>query len=254
VLALDILGPTGTERLLVPGTNSQDTESIFALYFEVGSGLTYLLWEGLVNGVHPFLNLVSFDGAQWSDVITIAGSVYADKGSAQLIILPESDTKPKTAGVAGFPTSRTTIYVAWQEDGPIGSEDFLVPIILEDGRYMGWHRVFDLSKLAEGGVPSSSKDLDLRSVMDPNLQDMLRLQPSGRGGAIVLGYISHSTGKFVVLEFEMLPLALSVMAERVKDLISENAETSSTIEDLVTRVQAAILEVGADFESDPRSA
>lgn len=247
VLALDIMGPAGTERLLVPETSSQDAESIFALYFEKGSGLTYLLWEGLINGVHPFLNLVSFDGIQWSDVIPIAGSVYANKGSAQLIILPDNDFKSKASSVENFPSSRTTIYVAWQEDGPAGGEDFLVPIILEDGRYIGWHRVFDLSKLREGGIPSSSKALDLRSVMDPNLQDMLRVQPSARGGAIVVGFISHSTGKFVTLEFEMLPLAWSIMTERVKDLISQNAETSSTIEDLVTRVQDAILEVGADF-------
>lgn len=246
VLALDVLRPSETERILVPNTDSRESESISALYFGKDSGLTYLLWEGLVSGAHPFLNLASFDGTNWSDVIPIAGSVYADKGPADLAIIPESDTLPKSASPVEIPSKRTVIYVAWQEIAPSGGgEYFLVPIILEDGEYIGWRQVFNLSKLLDDA--DEHKTLPPRSVLDPNLLSILTIQPSARGNAIVVGFISHETGRFVTLEFEMLPLALSAISERVKSLILLHAETSETVDELILEVQSSLLNEGSEF-------
>lgn len=252
VLALDVLRPSGLERFLVPTTGNRELEEISALYFGKDSGLTYLLWEGLVNGAHPFVNLASFDGSQWSDVIAIAGSVFADKGSADLVIVPESDPVPKAAH-SDMPSKRTVIYVVWKEITPSGGgEDFLVPIILEDGEYIGWRQVFNLSDLlhsADGLADNHGKGHGGRplAALDPNLEDILKIQPSAKGNAIVVGFISLETGQFVTLEFEMLPLALSAMAERVKELIIHYSESSTTVEDLISQVQTGILNDGSEF-------
>lgn len=247
VLALDVFSASGMERVLVPTSESRDAENISALYFGKDSGLTYLLWEGLVSGAHPFVNLASFDGSQWSDVIQIAGNVYADKGAARFVIVPESDPIPKS-GSSEAPSKRTVIYVTWQEESPSGgSENYFVPIVLEDGKYVGWRHVIKLDDLVSAQDRRLVGGSTMVSVFDPNLQSVSVLQPSSKGNAIVVGFIDNNTGKFVTLEFEMLPLALGALVETVKEQLLAFSETTNSVDALISRIRGTIFLAGSDF-------
>lgn len=246
VLALDVISSSGVRRLLVSGTENLDAERVSALHFEKGAELTYLLWEGVVNSVHPFLNLASFDGDQWSEVIPIAGSVYAEKGIADLVIIPENSVAQKTASIPGVPTNRTVIYVSWKEISPVGGDNFVVPIILEDGEYIGWRQVFNLSDFLDT-APGNRHELPPSLGLDSNYQNMLAIQPSAKGSTVVIGFINDETGRFITLELEMLPLALSVLRQRLTDILIEYSETSTSVPELIEQTQTALMREGGDF-------
>lgn len=247
VLALEIVQQGKFERLLVPATEDLYAERPAALHYARSSNTTYILWEGLINGLHPYLHLAGYDGQTWSGPIKITGSVFADKASAELVILSEPEYV-KESKLLEFTTARSAIYVAWQEIAPTRTEKYLVPIILQDGVYIGWHKSLRLSSLnsedLETGGPRSRS-----GPVDADLANLMRIQPSAKDNAVVVSFTDPDTGRLVTLEFEMLPQALSAVAARVESLIQELSESSSSVSDLAARVRAAVMEYGQDFHS-----
>lgn len=237
VLALDVVGDGQAERFLVPGTEDHFSEKPSALHYARASAATYLLWESLVNGLHPFLHLVAFDGVAWSDVIDITGNVFADKASAELVIVPEPKPE-KSTRLLESAQGRSVIYVVWQEISPSGAQKYLVPIILQNGVYIGWHDSLKLSWLVSG---------DLKTDTAADLESMLRIQPSSKDNTIVVGFSDSSTGRLVTLEVELLPQALSAIAARVEELVLELADSSISVYHLAKKVQSAIMTFDDDF-------
>jgi hypothetical protein len=238
VLALEVVDNGRVERFLVPGTDDPYIEKPAALHFARESGATYILWEGLVSGLHPFLHLVAFDGVTWSEIIDITGNVFADKASAELVILPEPEPENQTQLLEAT-TSRSVIYVAWKEISPNGTQKYLVPIILQNGLYLGWHNSLRLSSLVSGD--------DLDAAVDPDLDNLLRIQPSSKDNTVVVGFTDPNTGRLATLEVEMLPQALSAIAAHVEGLIREYAQTSSTVHDLARKIRTAIMSFNDSF-------
>lgn len=245
VLALEVLRSGSVERLLVPSTQDPYVEMLAGLHFEKRSKTTYVLWEGLVNGLHPFLHLTGYDGVNWSEPIAITGNVFADKGRADLVIVPEPELvkgpKPLPSAIA-----RSIIYVTWLEGNLGGTEKYLVPIIFQDGVYLGWHESLRLSWLSSDdengqGGPRS------RQPMDADLENLLQIQPSARTNAVVVGFTDSNSGRLVTLEVELLPQALSALAARVGDLLQQQSAVSRTVEDLARNMRSAVMQFGQDF-------
>ena len=244
VLALDVVHGGSSERFLVPATEDPYAETPVALHYERNSGTTYVLWKGLVNGLHPFLPLAGFDGFEWSKPIDITGNVFADKASADLIILSE----PEGAGISlahspSPPMGRSVIYVAWQEVTSTETQKYLVPIILQGGVYLGWHKSFQLSKF----LPEEPEAKDSEVPIDDGVENLLRIQPSARANSVVVGFTNPGTRRLVTLEVEMLPQALSTLAEYVESQIRQYAETSSSVSELADKVRDSILAYDQDF-------
>jgi len=242
VLALDIMDQGRTERLLVPGTENLSAESPAALHYDRQSHTTFVLWQGLINGLHPFLHLAGYNGQAWSEPLDITGNVFADKGSAELVILTEPELN-KESQLLESATNRAVIYVAWQEVTPVETQNYLVPIILQNGVYLGWHESFRLSSL----VPNDPETRGSLSRPDAGLENLLRIQPSTKDQAVLLGFTDPDTGRVVTLEIEVLPQALSVLAARVETLILQYAQNSKSLKEIADKLRVSILQYNQDF-------
>jgi hypothetical protein len=243
VLALEVLRPGSAEILLVPTTEDYHAEMPAALHYEKRSNTTYVLWEGLVNGLHPFLHLAGFDGETWSQPISLTGNVFADKVHADLVILPEAEVN-KSSALVESAVDRSVIYVTWLEENPGKTDKYLVPIILQGGLYLGWHDSLRLSELVSDPTDGNRR---ARQLVDADVENLLRLQPSARNNAVVIGFTAPSTGRLVTVEVELLPQALSAMASRVSDLVRQNGQLSSSVNELAESVRTAMMEFGQDF-------
>ncbi len=234
VLALDVRRNDGSiERWLVPGTESRDLESSASLVFEDKTGVVYLVWETLFNGLHPLLQLIGFDGALWSERIGITGNVFADKGALQLVVQREVDPVLQE-GVESL-KDRTTLHLTWWEEAAGVSLKRHALIILEEGRYLGWAPILDLADyvLASG---------DERPPEVPGLESSVRLQAGSDHRTVVAGFVNPYTHRLVTLEIEALSQTLGSFAEDVRAgivVIGLGARTRSELAEMVrSEVQA----------------
>ena len=239
VLALDVQRSDSSERLLVPRTESFTPETSATLLYEKSADVVYLLWEGLYNSIHPILYLTNFDGAQWAEVIEIAGGVFASKGHPQLVVSRDSSVPMKTEGAPAAFTDRAVMHVVWWEEGAVGSYKRFAPLVFQDGIFLGWNPLRNLASF-------SLKSGDGIAV-DPNIENALRIQPGSKSNAAVIGFLNHETGRLITLEVETLPRELSRLAEEVSVLILEIGPECTSPEDLGERIRSAVLELGVDF-------
>lgn len=246
VLALDLFNSEGNQRYLVPATEDYYSETPEVLHYEKASHLTYLLWEGLQSGLHPVLYLTSFDGYQWSEPLQIRASIFADKTNASFVVVPDSPNLAASTEAASM-ERRTVIYVVWSEETGNAGDDYVVPIILQGGEYIGWHRTVSISDLLAKAGPMLGIAPFNPPDSDPNLGNLLRMQASSRSNAVVVGMVDSRSGQLVTLELEMLPVELDAFAERVKQSIAELGATSESVDELVARVRASMMEGGSDF-------
>ncbi len=234
VLALDILYAEGAqERHLVPGTESADVDRSSSIVFEKNTGV-YVLWESLFNDLHPLLNLTSFDGVEWSDVIEIANGPFAIKGSPELVVTREQSR--------GFESQqhRTTLHVTWWQEAGGSVHKRYAPIFILDGRYSGWSPVVDLAAYVV-----SEGDPFLAPV--PGLEYALSLRPGRDDRTVVAGFLNPQTHRLNTLQIEVLPQVLGNMADDARAQIIILGSRATTLQDLGHAVESRMLDFGSEF-------
>ncbi len=208
VLALDVRRSDGlSERMLVPGTETDDSESSASIVFEDTTGVVFLAWETLFNGQHSLLQLTRFDGAEWSELIEITSNVFASKGAAQLVVQREADQI--TDGDSETWRSRTTLHLTWWEESAGISRKLHALIILEDGQYIGWTPIFDLGTYVSTANAAAPPEV-------PGLENALRLQAGRNHRMVVSGFVHPLTHRLITLEVEALSQVIGDFAAKIR--------------------------------------
>jgi hypothetical protein len=243
VLALDIVATEGTvDRLLVPGTDDLvgDIEQPASLLFDEGSGTLYLVWEIRRNGIHPLLNLVSFDGSQWGEPVTISTSAFALKGTPQLAITRDDFELPDSSNTAGIRVvQRAILHVVWWEDQAGGSAVLYAPVVLVDGDYGG----------QETPIFRMDTTQWVASEAPPGLADSLVQHPTITVGrehrSIVIGFGNQQVGEFVSTEVTVLPGEISRLGDIIRGHIIDAAFTGQDIEAWADIIRGHIIDANA---------
>lgn len=247
VLALDVTLGSENHRLLVPGTEGFLPETSTRLIHDESSGVSYLLWESLVNGIHPLIHLVAWDGESWSEVREITGSVFSDKGHPQLIVTRDSYDLGE-----GERFDRTVLHVFWWEEGGDGVEKRYAPVVIENGSFLETQVVRDLSTFfADGsafgpGIDPNAEGLDGVGGYGWGLEKVVRLQPGPKAEATVLGFLDPRGTTLTSLQIEVLPQELSRLAGQIEaavDSLPENAAKPA----IEQAIQRTLEEAGGDF-------
>ena len=205
VLALDVVRPGApVERHLVPETAGEGVESNPYLRFEEASDTLFLIWESRINQIHPVLFLGGFSDDSWIDPIKILGNFVAAKTSPRIGITRDSyqvDGEEK-------PRSRTILHVFWEEDNGRGAfEASYLPLILENGAFIGRSQIFNLDRLDISGPAN------LQFEPSADLLRSIRVQPGRDDQTLVVSFASPGTERIVSLEVDVLPTQLSQVAD-----------------------------------------
>ena len=234
VLALERVGKDRHERLLVPDTESFWPESSAQIISDERANVTYLLWESRVNGVHPLLKLVAFDGQDWGEVREITAGVFASKGEPQLRVTHDTHDSQQGAG----PVERTVLHVSWWEEIAGSKEKRYAFLALENGVFVDSYEVVDLIPL-----PSFSGGNTEHSAFE----SMIRMQSGSHKDMVVMGFHDPSIDRLVGLQIEVLPQALSRLSDHLKSELA--AADVSNIEAVRAAVERALKLVENDFHS-----
>ena len=202
VLAVDVIVGGEARRFLVPGTESPWAERSARLIADERAGVSYLLWEARVHGVHPLLKLVAFKGGDWGAVKEIAAGVFADKGEPQLRVT--HDSHDDGTGAA----ERTVLHVSWWEEHFAGKEKRYASLILENGEFVDADAIVNLSGL----MAEATEGLPQPSSLDP----LIRMQAGPHKDVVVMGFSDPGAGRLVGLQIEVLPQALSRLSDGLR--------------------------------------
>ncbi len=244
VLALDVRRPDGSsEHLLVPGTATCDLESSASMVFEDKTGIVYLAWETQFNGQHPLLQLTSFNGAEWSELIEITSNIFAGKGEPQMVVLREADQFVEDG--SQIDRSRTTLHLTWWEESEGISRKLHALIILDDGQYLGWAPILDLNNyVLEADV------VDPPEV--PGLENALTIQNGRNHRTVVTGFVNPLTHRLITLEIEALSQVISNVADGIRAQIVVIGLQAGTQPELAEIAQTEVLAQGTMFHEAAR--
>lgn len=238
VLALNVLRPGLEESFLVPKTESDSPESSATLYYEKTTDLTFLLWEGVLNRIHPRLYVATFDGTQWLDVVDVLGGSFAAKKDPQLVIRGDEIPSLKRSSLTDIP-KRTVVFLVWSEEVGAINRKRMVPLVVEHGTFFG----LDQRLVLDDFMKTSGTAW---SVVDQDLREALRLQPGSQGTSAVVGFFNENDNKIVTLGVELLPYELSRLAARVAEAL-QDVDPGLAVDVVVSQVRGLVLSYGSEF-------
>ncbi len=245
VMVLEVTRPDGArEHLLVPSTDdaSGDVESRAALIFDETSQTLFLVWEVRLSGIHPVLNLISFDGTNWGSPQMISRDPFALKGVPRLAITRDDFELPDRQTEGGIRVvQRTIIHALWWEDGT-STEILYKPIILLDGSFVGsdaapFHMNI-LSPSVEGNAPSGGG-------MDQSLIHSPTIAVGKEHRSLVIGFVDSQTDEVLTSEITILPGEVSRLADTARAHIVDASTNFPSWNQLADLARAHIVDANA---------
>lgn len=237
VLALEVRAAEGgSELLLVPETASQAAESMPALIYERTTGTAYLLWQGTLGLVHSVLHLTSYDSEGWGPVLEITGNPFTRKVAPQLHVIRDSYNGTETNGTETV--ERTVIHVSWGEETAGGTIKRWTPIVIENGVHLAWMPTWTLDDFLAD--PAGDTVLG-------DYHSALRLQAGSKDNAAVVGYLTENGDRIGVLDLELLPRELEVLADSARWALQPDGALFDGEEDLADAVRQALAASGEGF-------
>ncbi len=208
VLVLEITDATGAvARHLVPGTETRDREVSPVLLLEESSQVLYLLWEEIFNGIHPLLQLTSFDGDAWAPVVDISSGPFSRKGSPRLEVTRDGGGAMASSDALA---ERTIAHLTWWQGGTAeASHKFYAPIVLSGQSEETATPVFDLATFFALGEDASGH-------LDPVFADLLTIQPGPESRSTVIAFLDSRTHQIRVLRNEMIPSILTAFSDKAR--------------------------------------
>jgi len=239
VLALDVIRPQGSrERTLVPGSEGPEVEGVASLVVEDTSDRLYVVWESKRTPTVSRLLLAHYGEDGWSTPIEISGDVRPLKDEPQVLVARDRFTVSAEKGALAART-RTAIHVVWREEHGVETGYYYTPVLLENGRYLGWNPVVALSELD----PSSAAE-------DPGAvpADLLRtpeLAPGRDLHSVVVGFFHPKSGRVVTAEVRLIPGEIGFIADDFRGQIIEiGARDRGELPVLGDRFRGQIIEIG----------
>ncbi|MGH7488127.1 MAG: hypothetical protein ACREMY_21400, partial [bacterium] len=199
-----------------------------------------------VNSLSSVLMLASFDGTNWGSPIQITGNPFSSKSAPQLAITRDSFVAPDSSGNS-VPHHRTIIHVVWKEQTATGNNDVLyTPVILEEGTYLGWAPVYDLTAMVGDSTPGSSFIPPTGLVQIPVLQ-------AGRDTrTLLVGFASVELQTLSTVEVDVLPEEISLLAEDCRTHLIELGQTlyPNQLQALADKASVDLVAEGTAFHPD----
>lgn len=238
VLVLEITDAQGAVvRHLVPGTETRDREASPVLLLEESSQVLYLLWEELFNGIHPLLQLTSFDGEAWAPVVDITSGPFSRKGSPRLEV-----TRDGGGAIAASEAmaERTMAHLTWWQ-GVAGeaSKKFYAPIVLSGGSEETT-QVFDLATFFARGD-------DAIASLDPLLADLLVIEPGPDTRSSVIAFLDSRTHEVRTVRSEMIPGILTAFSDKARLEIVITGHRLHAKDALADAMRHQLTVIGSDF-------
>jgi hypothetical protein len=222
VLALVQIGPDGgLFRWLVPGTEDSDVEKAAGLLLDDQSGAAFLLWETAINGLHPLLRLVRFDGETFSSSLDITSGAFADKGTAQLMITREAENlRPAQTEVDGeeeqdLEMGATVVHVVWWQQLAGDSLKLYTPVFIENGQLSQQAMIFDLSHFTSVGGEGVEEEDEAESEVASELKDLLAIRRGATGQTVVFGFLEPATSRLRTVRMDVVPTELSNLGDKL---------------------------------------
>jgi hypothetical protein len=246
VLALEVVrAGEPAERHLVPGTEDAAAERTPTLLFEDSSNAAFLVWETSIN-YHPIIKLASFDGGRFAPEIEVRGSAFGFKSSPQIAVTRDAYT---AAGDDGEPVSvsRTLLHLIWAEEGGEGTRTKYVPLILENGEYIGHTDIVELNRFDPSSTASLAYELSDELVRAPTIQ------PGRDSRTVVTAFADAESKRMVTLEITVLPRELSRLADKARNVIIDigaRVNYPKNLNILADRAREAILGQGGAFQPE----
>jgi len=246
VLALTVTRPDAPpHRLLVPGTEGAEVESVPSLFYEEVSGASYLIWESRSNYIHSEIKLASFAGGEWSTPIELTGEFFSLKTSPSLAITRDSYI---TFDEHGQPRvhPRTIYHTIWWEEAAAGERVVYSPVVLVDGAYIGWNPLFVLNDLGFAPGPGLSYTATDNLVRAPSIQ-------AGQNtNNVVVGLVDPASEQLIELEISVVAGELSSLAHEVAEAILEAGERQPyDVGVLADRARGHLIDFGARLRMHP---
>jgi hypothetical protein len=213
-LAVDVVRPDQTrKRLLVPSTETADSEDSASILFEDQSGTLFVLWQTRVNVIHSRLSLIGLRDDQWTEPIEISGNPFGWKSSPQLAVTRDTFRTEESDGSLRT-WARTVAHLLWWEDGSAGEAvAHYSPVTLLDGVYTGWNPVYTLDGLALAPKATSLPIVNSALAQAPRIE-------SGRNGqSVVIAFISAESGDLMTVSAEILPGEIVAIADAIRHQI-----------------------------------
>ena len=247
VLVLEVQKPGGERtRLLAPGGGTVAPDAVPFVLWEEASRRLFMVWEGLSH-IHSNVNLVSFDGAAWSEPLRISGNPFTKKSSPRLAITRETYLRDVDGeAVAG---ERTMMHIVWYEDDYGDVHVLYAPLTLDNGATPRWlPPTFELGQFVPesdgaGNQPSAAL---LRSP---------RVVAAADQKSVLVAFVDDATDQLATLRIDVLPVELSAVADELEDFFDDEANDpcSSDVTGLAERARAHLVVVGTRFSAYARS-
>jgi hypothetical protein len=205
VLALRVTAADGAQELhLVPGTGGPEDDRDPTVVHDAGQ--LFVLWAKGVDEHASELDLVSFGGGGFGNVIEVSGDPRQLKGTPRLAITRDPYTDEAMA------VNRTIVHLLWWEDQPAGVEVFYTPIVLLDGEYLGWNPVVALDAF--------DLNADATTVIrDSALYRAANIERGTDGRSVVVALPQQPTGRLLTLRMRVLPRTLVTVADSARSHI-----------------------------------
>jgi hypothetical protein len=249
VLGLDIQGPEGSsQRLLVPGSQNVAANSQPFVLFENASGRLFLVWEGF-TGLHSAVNLITYDGARWSEVLKISGHPFTQKTAPRLATTFDQFRVHQSDGTQRV-VERTTLHVVWYEDDYDRVDVLYSPVVLENGELP--ELLPPILRLGEFAEPA----LESGESLGPSAELLRspRIVPGPDNRSVLVAFADGNAGGVATLRLDLLPRELSDLADDLERFLeAESADPCGNgYRNVTERARAHLVLIGRSFNDFAR--
>lgn len=250
-LALDQTVSGGdTERFLVPGTETADTEDNASVLFEGESGTLFILWQTKVNVIHSRFNLVGFRNGEWTEGVEISGNPYGWKSPPQLAVARDTfRTRQDDGSLRTW--KRTVVHLLWWEDNPSGHPvPYYSPVTFIDGEYTGWNPVHRLDALLPEEISRTGETSNPGSAV---VAKALTIREGRDAQSAAVGFVDPVSGRLVSLVLELIPGEITFIADEIRAQIDEFGRDlwPDQPEALAAKTRTRVHELGTDLGLHP---
>lgn len=239
VLALDVIRPKGSrERTLVPGSEGPEVEGVASLVFEDTTNRLYAVWESKKTPTVSRLLLAQYGEDGWSTPIEISGDVAPLKDEPRVLVARDRFTVSAEKGALAART-RTAIHVVWREEHGTDTGYFYTPVLLENGRYLGWNPVVSLGELDPSPAAEHAAAVPAELLRTPELA------PGRDLHSVVVGFFHPKSGRVVTAEVRLIPGEIGFIADDFRGQIIEiGARGRGGLPALGDKFRGQIIEIG----------
>lgn len=231
VVSLAISTSEGRETLLVPGTEDENVETPLALAVDPTTGAAHVLYARHDNNAIRSFVLVGRVDGEWTSALEVSGAPGVMKG------WPWVTT---TRDELSDGTPRTVIHLLWWEPSEAGEKILYTPLIIQNGRFLGWNPVLELQSFGPE-APEGSKSGIGALFRAPSLE------AGTRGHTTVAAVPQRQFDRLVTMRIRLLPSLLTDLASDVRGHITLVGATGGGggVLNLAAQVRGHITLVGA---------